>query len=104
MTKQKSRQRAIIARKVIKKLGGVSAAAQYFKRSKSQVSTWQTVGIPEVLLMTKAARLESEGVITRQQLYPDTWLEIWPELFWQDHLRQSSESGDGITGEPQHEE
>lgn len=69
------------AEKIISALGGVSAVARRYGISAASVSEWKTAGrIPEERLIRIAAQLESAGVATRKDLFPDDWHLIWPEI------------------------
>jgi hypothetical protein len=63
-------------------LGGSGKVAKLCKVSPASVTHWKTRGIPMGHLVIIAARLEKEsyGLITRQDMFPGTFLEIWPEL------------------------
>lgn len=67
---------------IIKLLGGCTKVANMVGVSVAAVSMWQNDKIPQDKLMFLAAELErqSHGLITRKQLFPDTWHLIWPEL------------------------
>ena len=67
---------------IIKLLGGCTKVANMVGTSVAAVSMWQNSHIPQDKLMFLAAELErqSHGLVTRKQLFPDTWHFIWPEL------------------------
>lgn len=63
-------------------LGGNSKVARMCKVAPTAVIYWKKHGIPHGHLLFLAARLEkvSHGLVTRQDLFPSTWMLIWPEL------------------------
>jgi DNA-binding transcriptional regulator YdaS (Cro superfamily) len=67
---------------IIDILGGTAKVAKLCKISLAGVSQWRKNGIPQDKLIFLAASLEkvTEGKITRKQLFPDTWQDIWTEL------------------------
>jgi DNA-binding transcriptional regulator YdaS (Cro superfamily) len=69
-------------REIIRALGGTSKVAKLCGISMPSVSQWKKNGIPSDKMIFLAAKLEkeTEGKITRKQLFPDTWMDIWTEL------------------------
>lgn len=63
-------------------LGGNSKVARMCKVAPTAVIYWKKHGIPHGHLLFLAARLEkaSNGLVTRQDLFPSTWMLVWPEL------------------------
>ena len=63
-------------------LGGNSKVARMCKVAPTAVIYWKKHGIPHGHLLFLAARLEkaSHGLVTRQELFPSTWMLVWPEL------------------------
>ena len=63
-------------------LGGNSKVGRMCKVSPQTVIYWKKVGIPHGHLLFLAARLEkaSHGLVTRQDLFPSSWMLVWPEL------------------------
>ena len=63
-------------------LGGNSKVARICKVMPQAVAYWKKAGIPHGHLLFLAARLEkaSHGLITRQDLFPSSWMLVWPEL------------------------
>lgn len=63
-------------------LGGTAKVAKMCKCDDATVSTWRKRGIPSGPLMLLAARIEKEshGLVTRQDLFPNNFYLIWPEL------------------------
>jgi hypothetical protein len=67
---------------VIKLLGGPTRISKLVGTSVAAVSMWQNSNIPNDKLMILAATLEkeSQGLITRKNLFPNNYKLIWPEL------------------------
>jgi len=67
---------------IIKLLGGPTRISKMVGTSVAAVSMWQNSNIPQDKLMFLAATLEKEshGLITRKDLFPETYKLIWPEL------------------------
>lgn len=67
---------------IIKLLGGPTRISKLVGTSVAAVSMWQNSNIPQDKLMFLAATLEKEshGLVTRKDLFPETYKLIWPEL------------------------
>jgi DNA-binding transcriptional regulator YdaS (Cro superfamily) len=67
---------------IIKLLGGPTRISKLVGVSVPAVSMWQNSNIPQDKLMFLAATLEKEshGLVTRKDLFPETYKLIWPEL------------------------
>ncbi len=63
-------------------LGGTKKVAIMAKVSQAAVTHWRTTDIPEGQMIRLAAELEkkSNGLISRQTLFPNSYKFIWPEL------------------------
>lgn len=63
-------------------LGGTAKVARMCKVASTAVTHWKKNGIPHGHLLFLAARLEkaSHGLVTRQDLFPSSWMLVWPEL------------------------
>ena len=69
---------------IIELLGGPTKIAKICKISVPAVSMWKNTGIPADKLVYLGALLEQEskGLVTRKDLFPDSYQLIWPELRW----------------------
>lgn len=67
---------------LIELLGGTSAVSRICQVSPPAVTQWKVKGIPQDKLYFLAAELEkqSHGLVTRKELFPETWQFVWPEL------------------------
>jgi DNA-binding transcriptional regulator YdaS (Cro superfamily) len=65
---------------LIQKLGGSTAVARLLGIKPSSVDGWRTKGIPRDKLIRLASIAELRGIARRQDLLPDDWHLIWPEL------------------------
>jgi len=63
-------------------LGGTGKVAKMCNVEPAAVSQWRKNNIPREQLLFLAARIEKEshGLVTRQDLFPESWHLIWPEL------------------------
>jgi len=67
---------------IINVLGGTARVAKLCGVSAPAVSMWRSNGIPQDKMIFIAASLEKAtgGEVTRKQLFPNTWQDIWTEL------------------------
>jgi DNA-binding transcriptional regulator YdaS (Cro superfamily) len=70
------------ASELIDTLGGTTAVAKLLNVKPPSVHAWRTGGIPDDKLIRLAPAIEraTEGKVSRRDLRPDDWAEIWPEL------------------------
>ena len=64
-------------------LGGVKAVSRKTGVSVQAVNKWKLQNaIPADKLMMLAALIEKEshGLVTRQDMFPKSWMWVWPEL------------------------
>jgi len=67
---------------IIDLLGGTAKVARMCRVDPAAVSNWKIRGIPADKYMLLGARIEevSNGLVTRQDLFPKNYFLIWPEL------------------------
>jgi DNA-binding transcriptional regulator YdaS (Cro superfamily) len=67
---------------IIDLLGGTAKVARMCKVDNAAVSNWRVRGIPADRFMFLGARIEQEsnGLVTRQDMFPNNYFLIWPEL------------------------
>jgi len=67
---------------IINILGGTSKVSRLCGVSPAAVCQWRKKGIPEDRMIYLAASLEkaTNGAITRKNLFPNDWHNIWLEL------------------------
>jgi DNA-binding transcriptional regulator YdaS (Cro superfamily) len=67
---------------IIDLLGGTAKVARMCKVDPAAVSNWRIRGIPGDKFMLLGARIETEshGLVSRQDLFPNNFWLIWPEL------------------------
>lgn len=65
---------------MIDRLGGTTVVAKLLKVKPPSVHAWRAGTIPADKLIRLAPVLERKGVVTRRELFPDDWAEIWPEM------------------------
>ena len=63
-------------------LGGSGRVAKLCNVTMPSVTHWRSRGIPHGQLLFLAATLEKEshGLITRKDLFPESYFIVWPEL------------------------
>lgn len=66
-------------------LGGVTAAARKLPKVKGYqvIQQWRSAGVP--IEHCPAIEKATNGAVTRYELRPNDWWEIWPELVTEDH-------------------
>jgi DNA-binding transcriptional regulator YdaS (Cro superfamily) len=67
---------------LIELAGGTAEVSRLCEVSMAAVAQWKRNGIPRDKLVYMAARIEhnSKGFVSRKDLYPDYYEDIWPEL------------------------
>ena len=67
---------------IIDLLGGTAKVAKMCKVDNAAVSNWRVRGIPADRFMFLGARIEQEsnGLVSRKDLFPNNFWLIWPEL------------------------
>jgi len=67
---------------IIGLLGGTKKVSLLCNKTHSAVIQWQTRGIPYAQICFLAAEIEkqSNGLVTRKDLFPKSWHLVWPEL------------------------
>ncbi len=69
------------AQELIEKLGGTFAVAELAGVKPPSVSEWKANNrIPNDKLVRLAPVAHKRGIATRQELFPNDWQQIWPEL------------------------
>ena len=67
---------------IIDLLGGTNRVARMCKVASTAVTQWKKHGIPADRFMFLGARIEKEshGLVSRQDLFPNNFWLLWPEL------------------------
>ena len=67
---------------IIDLLGGALKVSKQMDVSVQAVHKWKREGIPAGKLVMMAAQIEKEshGLVTRKDLFPQSYQVIWPEL------------------------
>ena len=70
---------------IIDLLGGAIKVSKQMDVSVQAVHKWKREGIPAGKLVMMAAQIEKEshGLVTRKDLFPQSYQVIWPELQWE---------------------
>jgi hypothetical protein len=63
-------------------LGGAKTISKQMDVSVQAAHKWKREGIPSGKLVMLAAQIEreSKGLVSRKDLFPQSWHQIWPEL------------------------
>ena len=61
-------------------VGGAGKLAAAIGVGQSAISNWRARGTVPDALMCSAIERVTNGTVTRRDLRPDDWQEIWPEL------------------------
>ena len=61
-------------------LGGTTAVARMLNIRPPSVHAWRKSGIPRDRAIILAVLAEQRGITTRQELFPQDYQTIWPEL------------------------
>lgn len=83
-------------KQMIELLGGVKAVAKKLNISVQAVSQWNDNSIPVSKMVMIAALIEKEshGLVTRQDMFPKSWMWIWPELVPKNNIFGSQDEQD----------
>ena len=67
---------------IIDLLGGTTKVAKLLSVTPNAVSMWRKNNIPADKFLILAATLEREsnGLVSRKDIFPQSWHIIWPEL------------------------
>jgi DNA-binding transcriptional regulator YdaS (Cro superfamily) len=64
-------------------LGGVKAVSRKTGVSVQAVNKWKlqdTIPADKLMMLAALIEKESHGLVTRQDMFPKSWMWIWPEL------------------------
>lgn len=86
---------AALARQASDENGGPTALARKVGHTPSEVSQWISGTRP--IPMGSAAAVEGVSSVTREQLFPDDWQRIWPELVGRNPAAPAQEVPHGQT-------
>lgn len=82
---------------LIDKLGGPAVVAKLLGIKPPSVVAWRAGAIPDDKLIRLAPICEKKGIATRQELRPNDWREIWPELAAIDGARNRRKDDQALT-------
>jgi len=71
---------ATLAKRACDLVGGTAALARILGRSASEISQWISGNRPIPLIAAPAIEKATNGAVRRQDLRPNDWWKIWPEL------------------------
>jgi DNA-binding transcriptional regulator YdaS (Cro superfamily) len=75
---------------ISEKRGRSVALARAIDVCQPDVSMWASGKRPIPVAYGAKIEIATDGLVTRQELFPDTWQEIWPELADAPKNRRSS--------------
>ena len=64
-------------------LGGVKAVSRKTGVSVQAVNKWKlqdAIPVDKLMMLAALIEKESNGLVTRQDMFPKSWLWVWPEL------------------------
>ena len=64
-------------------LGGVKAVSQKTGVSVQAVNKWKlqdSIPIDKLMMLAALIEKESHGLVTRQDMFPKSWMWVWPEI------------------------
>jgi DNA-binding transcriptional regulator YdaS (Cro superfamily) len=64
-------------------LGGVKAVSRKTGVSVQAVNKWKlqdTIPVDKLMMLAALIEKESHGLVTRQDMFPKSWMWVWPEL------------------------
>lgn len=67
-------------------LGGVKAVSRKTGVSVQAVNKWKlqnAIPVDKLMMLAALIEKESHGLVTRQDMFPRSWMWVWPELLHQ---------------------
>lgn len=64
-------------------LGGVKAVSKKTGVSVQAVNKWKlqdAIPVDKLMMLAALIEKESHGLVTRQDMFPKSWMWVWPEL------------------------
>jgi DNA-binding transcriptional regulator YdaS (Cro superfamily) len=68
---------------MISLLGGVKAVSKRTGVSVQAVNKWKlqdAIPVDKLMMLAALIEKESHGLVTRQDMFPKSWLWVWPEI------------------------
>ena len=68
---------------MIELLGGVKAVSKKVGVSVQAVNKWKlqsAIPVDKLMMLAALIEKESHGLVTRQDMFPKSWMWIWPEI------------------------
>lgn len=68
---------------MINLLGGVKAVSKRTGVSVQAVNKWKlqdAIPVDKLMMLAALIEKESHGLVTRQDMFPKSWLWVWPEI------------------------
>lgn len=85
---------------IIGLLGGVKAVSRKTNVSVQAVNKWKlqdAIPVDKLMMLAALIEKESHGLVTRQDMFPKSWMWVWPELMPKQNTFGSQEETDGYS-------
>jgi hypothetical protein len=79
-------------------LGGVKAVSRKTSVSVQAVNKWKlqdAIPIDKLMMLAALIEKESHGLVTRQDMFPKSWMWVWPEIVPKNNSFGVQEDSDG---------
>jgi DNA-binding transcriptional regulator YdaS (Cro superfamily) len=73
----------LTSQQMIHLLGGVKAVSRKTGVSVQAVNKWKledNIPVDKLMMLASLIEKESHGLVTRQDMFPKSWMWVWPEL------------------------
>jgi DNA-binding transcriptional regulator YdaS (Cro superfamily) len=73
----------LTTQQMISLLGGVKAVSRKTGVSVQAVNKWKlenNIPVDKLMMLAALIEKESHGLVTRQDMFPKSWMWVWPEL------------------------
>ena len=73
----------LTSQQMIGLLGGVKAVSRKTGVSVQAVNKWKlenNIPVDKLMMLAALIEKESHGLVTRQDMFPKSWMWVWPEL------------------------
>ena len=85
---------------MISLLGGVKAVSRKTGVSVQAVNKWKlenNIPVDKLMMLAALIEKESHGLVTRQDMFPKSWMWVWPELMPKQNTFGNQEETDGYS-------
>ena len=88
----------LTSQQMIGLLGGVKAVSRKTNVSVQAVNKWKlenNIPVDKLMMLAALIEKESHGLVTRQDMFPKSWMWVWPELVPKNNSFGNKEETDG---------